>query len=150
MRQNCVWVSPEEGRVSSGLLQGQGLWVQQAWVWHKPSWKRSPLSVPQSHRNLHRTGKQTLEGHKQNLVHQDPGERSSDPTRDGPRLAGKCPRVSSGGVGQGWPTSGLGALSVTVYPWGLLKEAFITSTIVWPQTKQQRGNTAPPINRKLY
>ena len=27
-------------------------------------------------------GKQTLGGHKQNLVHQDPGERSRDPTRD--------------------------------------------------------------------
>ena len=40
--------------------------------------------------------------------------------------------------------------------WGsaqdLLKEVtivFITSTIVWPQVKQQGGNTAPPINRKL-
>ena len=36
--------------------------------------------------------------------------------------------------------------------WDLLKEVtviFITSTIVWPQVKQQRGNTAPPINRKL-
>ena len=28
LRQNCIWVSPEEVRVSSGLLQGQGLWVQ--------------------------------------------------------------------------------------------------------------------------
>ena len=28
LRQNCVWVSPEEVQVSSGLLQGQGLWVQ--------------------------------------------------------------------------------------------------------------------------
>ena len=28
LRQNCVWMSPEEVRVSSGLLQGQGLWVQ--------------------------------------------------------------------------------------------------------------------------
>ena len=27
-------------------------------------------------------------------VHQDPGERSSDPTRDGPRLAHECPGVS--------------------------------------------------------
>ena len=27
LRQNCVWVSPEEVWVSSGLLQGQGLWV---------------------------------------------------------------------------------------------------------------------------
>ena len=26
---------------------------------------------------------------------------------------------------------------------------FITSTIVWSQIKQQGGNTAPPINRKL-
>ena len=27
LRQNCVWVSPEDVLVSSGLLQGQGLWV---------------------------------------------------------------------------------------------------------------------------
>ena len=44
----CVWVSPEEVRVSSGLLQGQGLWVQQTWVWYKPSWRRSPLNPHQS------------------------------------------------------------------------------------------------------
>ena len=25
---------------------GQGLWVQQTWVWHKPSWRRSPLTPP--------------------------------------------------------------------------------------------------------
>ena len=34
----------------------------------------------------------------------------------------------------------------------LLKEVaiiFITSTTVWPQVKQQGGNTAPLINRKL-
>ena len=30
-------VSPAEVQVSSGLPQGQGLWVQQTWVWHKPS-----------------------------------------------------------------------------------------------------------------
>ena len=28
LRQNCVWVSPEEIRISNGLLQGQGLWVR--------------------------------------------------------------------------------------------------------------------------
>ena len=28
LRQNCVWVSPAEVRVTSGLPQGQGLWVQ--------------------------------------------------------------------------------------------------------------------------
>ena len=69
LRQNCGSVSPVEGWVSSGLLQGQGLWGQQTWVWHKPSWRRSPLTPPQSHQNLHRTGKQTLGGHKQKLVH---------------------------------------------------------------------------------
>ena len=42
------------------------------------------------------------------------------------------------------------ALSVAVHAWDLLKEVtiiFITSTIVWPQVKQQGGNTAPSINR---
>ena len=46
----------------------------------------------------------------------------------------------------------LGVLSAVVHAWDLLKEVdsiFITSTIVWPQVKQQGGNTAPPINRKL-
>ena len=40
LSQNCVWVSPAEVQVSSGLPQGQGLWVQQTWVWHKPSWRK--------------------------------------------------------------------------------------------------------------
>ena len=49
------------------------------------------------------------------------------------------------GLLQGWGTEGSSA-------WGLLKEVaviFITSTIVCPQIKQQGGNTALPINRKL-
>ena len=55
-------------------------------------------------------------------------------------------------MGQQWPAAGFGSLSVAVHAWDLLKEVniiFFTSTIVWPQTKQQGGNTAPPINRKL-
>ena len=51
-----------------------------------------------------------------------------------------------------WPAAGLGALSVAVYAWDLLREItiiFISSTIVWSQVKQQGGNTALPINRKL-
>ena len=49
----------------------------------------------------------------------------------------------SGGLLQG-----LGALSIAVPAWDLLKEVpiiFITSTTVWPQVKQQGGNTAPPF-----
>ena len=56
------------------------------------------------------------------------------------------------GVGQWWPAAGLGALSVAVRAWDLLKEVaifFITSTIVWPQVKYQGGKTALPFNRKL-
>ena len=59
-------------------------------------------------------------------------------------------------MGQRWPAAGLGALSAAVHAWGLLKEVaiiFITSTIVWPQVKQQGGNIAPAhqqIKLKIY
>ena len=43
--------------------------MHQTWVGHKPSQMRSPLTLPQSCQNLHGTRKQTLGGHKQNLVH---------------------------------------------------------------------------------
>ena len=55
-------------------------------------------------------------------------------------------------VGQQWPAAGSGALSVVLHTQDPLKEVaiiFITSTIAWAQVKQQGGNTAPPINRKL-
>ena len=42
-------------------------------------------------------------------------------------------------VGRWWPAAGLGALSVAVHAWDLLKEVtitFITSTIVWPQVRE--------------
>ena len=44
------------------------------------------------------------------------------------------------------------ALSASVHAQDLFKEVaifFIISTIVWSQVKQQGGNTALPINRKL-
>ena len=129
--------------VGSGLPQGQGLWVQLTWVWHKPSWRRSPLTPPQSCQNLHRTEKQTLWA-QQNHMYQDPGERRSDPTRDCPGLGCQCPGISSGGLGQWWPAAGMGALSVAIHAQDLLREVtiiFITSTIVWrqvPSTHQQK------------
>ena len=82
-------------------------------------------------------------------VHQDPGERSSDPRRDRPRLACECPGVSGGGAGRWCTAAGSGAMSAAVRSQDLLKVFFITSTIAWSQAKQQRGITAPPINRKL-
>ena len=49
-----------------------------------------------------------------------------------------------------WVSGGL--LEGQRHAWDLLNEVtiiFITSTIVWSQVKQQGGNTAPPISRKL-
>ena len=97
-----------------------------------------------------------LEGTNKPCAHRDPGEWSSDPTRDGPRLACECPGVSGGGVGQQCPVAGPGALSVAGCAWDLLKELaiiFMTSTIVWSQVKQQGGNTAynqQKIGLKIY
>ena len=84
-------MSPVEVQVINGLLQG--LWGQQTWVWHKPSWRAQTKSC----------------------VHKDPGERSSDPTRNWPRLARECPGASSRGVDRWRPAAGLGALSVAVH-----------------------------------
>ena len=69
-----------------------------------------------------------------------------------PRLACECPGVSGEGVGQRWLAAGAEGLRAAVCAKVLLKEVaitFITPTIVWPQAKQQGGNTALPINRKL-
>ena len=46
-------------------------------------------------------------------AHQDPEERSTNPTGDWPRLACECPAVSGGGVGRWWPTAGSVALNTT-------------------------------------
>ena len=58
-------------------------------------------------------------------------------------------------MGWQWPAAGSGALSAAVPAWDLLKEVtiiFITSTIVWPQVKQQGGNIAhqQKIGLKIY
>ena len=87
--QNCVGVSPVEVQVSSGLPQGQGLWVQQTWVWHKPSSRRSPLTPPQSCQNLQDWEIDSWRAQTKPCAHQDPGERSSEHTKGWPSLA-KC------------------------------------------------------------
>ena len=48
----------------------------------------------------------------------------------------------TGGMGWRWPAAGLGALSVAVHAWDLLKEVpitFTTSTRVWPQVNSREG-----------
>ena len=57
-----AWASPVEVWVSGSLLQGKGLWVQQTWVWHKPSWRRSPLTHQRGTRTYTGLGDRHLEG----------------------------------------------------------------------------------------
>ena len=66
--------------------------------------------------------------------------------RDRPRLSREYSGVSGGGVGQQWPAAGLGALSVAVYAWDLLKVAiiFITPTIVGTQINNREGTQPHP------
>ena len=62
-------------------------------------------------------------------------------------LARECPGVSSRGTCQWQPATGLGALSVAVHAWDLLKEVtiiFITSTIVWPQVNSRKETQLHP------
>ena len=101
-------------------------------------------------------GKKTLRGHKQNLMHTRTQEKGAvtpqetDP--DLPVSVQESPAEAwvGGGLLQSW--GHLRALSVAVCTGENLKEVtiiFITSTIVRPQAKQQGGNTALPINKKL-
>ena len=97
-------------------------------------------------------GAQENKGHKQNLVHTRTQEKGAVTPQETDPDTPMSPGVSSRGVGQQWPAAGLGALSIAVCAWDLLKEGtiiFITYTTVQSQVKQQGGNTAPPINRKL-
>ena len=58
------------------------------------------------------------------------------------RLACGCLGVSAKGMGWQWPAAGLGAGTVAVHAWDLLKEViviFITSTIVWSQVNSREG-----------
>ena len=55
-------------------------------------------------------------------------------------------------MGRWWPAAGLGALSAAVPAQDLLKEVtiiFITSTIVWPQVKQQGKEHSPTHHQKI-
>ena len=152
LSQNCVWVPPVVIRVSSGLLKGQGLWVKYTCVWHKPSWRRSPLTPPKSLQNLHRTGEtDSWRAQTKPYAHQDPGERSGDPTRDWPRLARECWAVSGGGMGRWQSAAGLGALNAAGHTWGLFEGGcndlhYLHHSLASGQTTGREHS--PPIGRK--
>ena len=80
----CLSVSCR-GSGQQWTARGQGLWVQQAWVWHKSLW-RLPLTHHRATRTYTGLGKQTLGGHKQNCAYWDPGKRAVTPQETDPDL----------------------------------------------------------------
>ena len=84
-------MSLAEVRVGSGLLQGQGLWVQQTWAWHKPSWRRSPLTHHRAARTCTGVGNRLLEGTGRIMCAPGPGRKEQRPLRG---LSQTCPGVS--------------------------------------------------------
>ena len=97
-------------------------------------------------------GKQTLGGHKQNLVHTRTQEKGAlIPQETDPDFPMSVQESLVGAWVGGDLLRGRGT-ECSSASWDLWKEVaivFIASTIVWSQVKQQGGNTAPPINRKL-
>ena len=67
LRQDCICVSPIEVQVGGALQHGQGLWVQQNWVWHKPSWRRSPKGILKINQLLNKDN-QATDGKMMDLV----------------------------------------------------------------------------------
>ena len=80
-----------------GVLQFVGLQrVRHNWV--------TELNWTDSCPNLHRTEEtDSWRAQTKPCAHQDPGLRSSDPTREWPRLAHECPGVSGEDVDLQWP-----------------------------------------------
>ena len=90
-----------EVRVSSGLLQGQGLWVQQTWVWNMASYRRSPLILHRAARPYTGLGNRLLEGTRT----QEKGAVSPQETDpDLPVSVQESPAEAwvGGGLLQGW------------------------------------------------
>ena len=62
----CLSISCR-GPCQQWTATGQGLWVQQTWVWHKPSWRRSPLTHKRATETYTGLGNRLLEGTNRTL-----------------------------------------------------------------------------------
>ena len=103
-----VWGSPVEVCVSNCLPQGQELWVQQTWVWHKPPWRRLPLTPHRAGRTYTGLGKQTFGRHKQNLVCTRNQEKGALTPQDTDSDLSVSPGVFGGSMGRGGLVQGQG------------------------------------------
>ena len=68
-----------------------------------------------------------FQGTNKTLCKPDPGERSSDPIRDWPRLASEYPGVTGRGVCWHWPATWLEALSAVVHAWDISRRSPLSS-----------------------
>ena len=81
LSQTCVGVFCR-GMGQQSPATGTGA-LDEVDLWHKPSRRQSPLTPPQSRQNLHKTGEMdSWRAQRKPCAQKDPGERSSDPTRD--------------------------------------------------------------------
>ena len=108
LRQNCDWVFPAEGQVSSGLPQGQGLWVQQTWVLHKPSLEKAAINPTIEPPELTQDrGNRLLEGTNRTLCTPGPRRKEQGPHKSSPDLPVSLQEPLAeawvrGGLLQGW------------------------------------------------
>ena len=146
----CLSIS-YRGTSQQWTATGTGALGAADWVWHKPSWRRSPLTPPQICQNLPRTRKQILGGHKQNLVHQDPGKGSVTPQETDPDLPVSIQEFPAQvwvmvaccrNGGTDYSSTGMRYFEGGHHCLHCLNHSLASG-------KQQGGNTAPPIHRKL-
>ena len=80
------------------------VWIKKTWVWHKPFWRRPPLTPPQSCQNLHRPGEtDSWRAQTKPYAHQDPGKRAVTPQETEPDL----PMSVQESPAKVWVSSGL-------------------------------------------
>jgi len=88
-----------------------------------------------------------LEGTTEPCVHQDQGEGAATPQETAPDVPVSVQESLAEVLAGGGLLQGLGALTVVVRAWDLLREVtitFITFTIVWPQVNNRKGTQPHP------
>ena len=94
--------------------------------------------------NFHKTGEQTLRGHKQNLVHNRSEEKGTMTPQE--TELDLPVSVCCGVRGPEYNSPERNGAGIRPFEEVITN---ITPTIVWPQAKLLGRNKAPPINRQL-
>ena len=142
---SCGGTGQQWPATGAGALDGADLRM------HKPSWRRSPLTSSHYCQNLHRTGDMGSGGTRTLCT---PGHRGKKQWPN-TKLTQTCSCVSRivwgrcGLVVACFRIWGTDSSSACLQPFEGVCIIFFTSIIVWTQVKQEGGNTALPINRKL-